>query len=99
MAASLYECDYLLRTLEEQFLICGGDVAWLVEGLRVVDPKLARIAELNEYMAFKPWQIDSNLIENLLQGDVSEMKWSIPELLQGGAILAHYHSLCGLIFG
>ena len=25
--------------------------------------------------------------------------WTIPEILLAGAILAHYHSLCGLIFG
>lgn len=25
--------------------------------------------------------------------------WSVQELLQAGAIFAHYHSLCGLVFG
>lgn len=28
-----------------------------------------------------------------------KLNWSIPEVLQAGAILATYHALCGLIFG
>jgi hypothetical protein len=27
------------------------------------------------------------------------VRWSIPEILHAGAILAQYHSLCSLIFG
>lgn len=59
MAVSCYNCDYLLKIQEEQFLINGGDSEWLRLGLKFVDPKLRHIATLNEMLAHKPWIIDS----------------------------------------
>lgn len=29
MAVSVYECEFLLKILEEQFVLYGGDVCWL----------------------------------------------------------------------
>jgi len=52
MAVSCYKCEYLLYVLQEQFLLEGGPLEWLVFGLDKVDPKLRRIAELNEVLAF-----------------------------------------------
>ena len=40
MAVSCFECDYLLKILEEQFLLYGGDVLWLTEGVKKVNCKL-----------------------------------------------------------
>lgn len=40
MAVSCYECEYLLKIQEEQFLINGGDISWLTGGLKKIDPKL-----------------------------------------------------------
>jgi hypothetical protein len=40
MAVSLYDSEYLLKILEEQFLLYGGDVTWLTEGFKKVDQKL-----------------------------------------------------------
>lgn len=100
MAVSCYECDYLLRILEESFLLCGGEVSWLLEGLSAVDPKLKAIAPLNEILCYKPWALSSEVIEDLLSSSRdSSVKWSHSELFHAGAILAHYHSLCSLVFG
>lgn len=33
MAVSCYHCDYLLNILEEQFVLEGGDLTWISEGL------------------------------------------------------------------
>ena len=101
MAVSCYECEYLLKILEEQFLLYGGDVSWLTEGLKAIDPKLARLGDLNELLAFRPWSLNtSGIIDSLTSSDSeSSVRWSIPEILHAGAIFAHYHSLCGLIFG
>ncbi len=97
MAVSLYDCEYLLKILEEQFLLYGGDVSWLTHGLSKTDQKLKRLGDLNEILAFRPWSLElPSMIEGLTIGDNS---WSIPEILLAGAILAQYHSLCGLIFG
>ena len=52
MAISLYNCEYLLQILQEQFLLAGGPLEWLLFGLKKVDPKISRIAELNEVIAF-----------------------------------------------
>ena len=60
MAVSCYHCDYLLNILEEQFVLEGGDLTWITEGLVRVDPKLARFSELNEIMAFRPWAVSMN---------------------------------------
>lgn len=69
MAVSCYECEYLLKIQEEQFLLNGGDVSWLTEGLKIVDPKLQRISELNELIAYRPWALSSTHIEYLAKGE------------------------------
>lgn len=99
MAISCYECEYLLKLLEEQFLLNGGNVGWLTKGFRKIDKKLERLSIFNEYMAYKPWAITHSMIEPLLKAEDRNLVWSIPELLQASAILAQYHSLCGLVFG
>jgi len=62
MAVSCYNCDYLLKILEEQFILHDGDPKWLHFGLKVVDPKLRLIAELNETIAHKPWKLYTDQI-------------------------------------
>ena len=57
MAVSCYRCEYLLILLMEQFILAGGPLEWLLLGLEAVDPKIARLARLNEKMAFRPWAI------------------------------------------
>ena len=76
-------------------------MSWLTDGLRAAEPKLARLGELNELLAFRPWSLStSGVIDSLTSSESdSNLRWSIPEILHAGAILAHYHSLCGLIFG
>ena len=69
MAVSCYRCDYLLNILEEQFVLEGGDLTWITEGLKKVDPRLARFSELNEIMAFRPWTVSANHIQRVIQAD------------------------------
>lgn len=40
MAVSCYDCEYLLKILEEQFILNNGNVEWLTSGLSQVDKKL-----------------------------------------------------------
>lgn len=81
MAISCYECEYLLKLLEEQFLLNGGNVEWLTKGLKKIDKKLERLSALNEYMAYKPWIITLSVVEHLLKAEDHNLIWSIPELL------------------
>jgi hypothetical protein len=62
----------LLKIQEEQFLLCGGEISWLTQGLQKVDPKLQRISELNEMMAYRPWIISPVHIEYLATGEQSD---------------------------
>ena len=57
MAVSCYNCDYLLKILEEQFILNEGNPKWLKYGLKSADSKLRAIAEFNELLAHKPWVI------------------------------------------
>lgn len=98
MAVSCYENSYLLVFLEEQFIQSGGNPEWLRgEG---VERKVRRLADLNEVLAFRPWTLSLTHIEALLASEAPDIHsaWSIPELLHAGAILAHFHCLCGLLF-
>jgi len=62
MAVSCYKCEYLLYILQEQFLLNGGPLEWLIFGLEKVDPKIRRLGEVNEILAFKPWSINQEHI-------------------------------------
>ena len=68
MAVSCYQCDYLLNILEEQFILEGGDLTWITEGLQKVEPRLARFSELNEIMAFRPWTLSTIHLQRVLEG-------------------------------
>jgi hypothetical protein len=57
MAVSCYNCDYLLKILEEQFILNEGNPKWLKYGLKSADSKLRAIAEFNELLAHRPWVI------------------------------------------
>ena len=68
MAVSCYQSEYLLNILHEQFLLEGGPIDWLIFGLERVDKKIRRIAELNEVLAFQPWQVSKNHLNFLVNG-------------------------------
>ena len=62
MAVSCFNCEYMLNILEEQFVLNGGNLEWITGGLKKVDPRLAKFSEINEILAFKPWQLQSKHI-------------------------------------
>eukprot|EP00351_Strombidinopsis_sp_SopsisLIS2011_P002258 CAMPEP_0116888690 /NCGR_PEP_ID=MMETSP0463-20121206/23849_1 /TAXON_ID=181622 /ORGANISM="Strombidinopsis sp, Strain SopsisLIS2011" /LENGTH=75 /DNA_ID=CAMNT_0004553981 /DNA_START=268 /DNA_END=495 /DNA_ORIENTATION=- len=69
MAVSCYKCEYFSKSLEEQFMLFGGDRDWIKYGLKKVDPKLSQLSLLNEAMAFRPWYISSLILKDILKGD------------------------------
>jgi len=97
MAVSCYHCDYLLNILEEQFVLEGGELTWLTEGLEKVDPRLRRFSELNEILAFRPWALSSNHLQPILQTDEAGLACSAEQLVKGALVLAHYHGLCSFV--
>ena len=57
MAASAMRCEYLFKTLEEDFLEIGGDESWLIYGLDVIPEKLKKLSRINNLLAHQPWKI------------------------------------------
>ena len=84
-------------TLQEQFLLSGGPVEWLLIGLDAVDPKIRRIAILNEKLAYRPWSIVAEDLRSLIKD--GENCWNLNEVLKASFILSTYHGLCGLCLG
>ena len=81
-------------------MLAGGPLEWLIYGLQKVDPKLKRIGELNEFMAFKPWMITKDHLQYLVKGGESNSdNWTIHEVLKATIILSTYHGLCSLCHG
>ena len=109
MAVSCYNCEYLLKIQEEQFILNGGDPCWLKKGLKAVDSKLIHIARLNELLAHKPWAIDAEEIkvrillkfnfQFLLNTQKQNERWNTIEIIHAVLILSYYHGLCGIVFG
>ena len=52
MAVSCFNCVYLINILEEQFVLSGGDLKWITQGLEACPIRVAKFAELNEILAF-----------------------------------------------
>lgn len=95
LGASCVGCEYLARTELEQFLLSGGDSAWLKDPDASVPKKLRCLSLLNSLMAHKPYALDSTCIATV----VNEGRWSASELAHALVILASFHSLPSLVFG
>lgn len=46
-------------------MLNGGDLAWITDGLKAVDPRVLKFAEINEFMAFKPWKLTPEHVKEL----------------------------------
>jgi len=95
MAASRYNCEYLVKLHSFMFLEFQGDASWL-EDLSRAPPKLQKLSELNAVLAHQPWKMKKELISSLL--DESPV-WRPPELIQAVMILTFFHMSCGLVEG
>lgn len=48
-------------------MLSGGDIEWITQGLKAVEPRVAKFSEINEILAFVPWKLNSKHIEALLK--------------------------------
>lgn len=80
-------------------MLKGGPLEWLIYGLDKVDPKIQRLGELNEILAYKPWSLTKDNIHFLLKGSSHNENFTIQEMIKASIILSTYHGLCGLCFG
>jgi alkylhydroperoxidase/carboxymuconolactone decarboxylase family protein YurZ len=96
MAATRHRCEYLIELHTAHFLDLGGDAAYLTDR-DALPPKFRKLLVLNSLMAYQPWLITPQHLGDLLQGD--DDRWSKQELVQAIVLMAHFHALCGFIFG
>jgi hypothetical protein len=97
MAVSCYKCEYLLILLYEQFILSGGPLEWILFGLDAVDPKIKRIALINEKLAYRPWTICQDDLSSIIKE--GEHCWKLNEVIKACFIMSTYHGLCGLCLG
>lgn len=59
MAVSSISSMYLLQHLEQEFLLAGGDIDWLINGLNsfTISTKLKMIAKFNNILAHQLWKL------------------------------------------
>eukprot|EP01138_Halocafeteria_seosinensis_P016342 gb/GECG01016673.1/.p1 GENE.gb/GECG01016673.1/~~gb/GECG01016673.1/.p1 ORF type:complete len:733 (+),score=88.35 gb/GECG01016673.1/:1-2199(+) len=67
MAGSRFHCAYVVNRQRQLFVAEGGDPTWL-SGLNEAPLKLKALAELNALLAHRPWKIDPEHIEVLVDG-------------------------------
>ncbi|KAL7750450.1 hypothetical protein RI367_004224 [Sorochytrium milnesiophthora] len=67
MAAAQYQCQVLVSYLSQEFLLAGGEVAWL-DGLTSAPQRLQNLQELNMLLAHQPWRITPKHIGRLIKG-------------------------------
>ncbi|GJQ67870.1 hypothetical protein Trydic_g16632 [Trypoxylus dichotomus] len=94
MAAGRHQCSYLITLQKQEFILQGGDPAWL-KGLTYIPQKLRNLYDINKILAHQPWLLNKSHIEKLTKGKDS---WSLAEVVHAIVILAHFHSLCSFVF-
>lgn len=92
MAVSTIKCEYLLHHLETEFLLAGGEMSWLVEGVKATPDKLNLISELNNILAHQPWKVEFKHIHTLLKNN-----WTKEELVEALLILVTYQKQATVI--
>jgi hypothetical protein len=97
MAASTIRNEYLLRILEGEFLVNGGDEDWLILGLEGAPEKLKNLQILNNILAHQPWKITEKDIKDVLKTANTSSSWNVQELVQAIVVLTTYHRLATVL--
>ncbi|KAF9177481.1 Sestrin-1 [Haplosporangium sp. Z 767] len=105
MAASQYNCQYMVSMMKLDYLTSGGDPTWL-NGLQYTTQKIRNLAKLNGLMAHQPWRLKPRHIQELVCRESNHNPhnvWTISELAQVMVILSTVHSIsvfvaaCGVV--
>eukprot|EP01091_Cochliopodium_minus_P016544 TRINITY_DN6241_c0_g2_i1.p1 TRINITY_DN6241_c0_g2~~TRINITY_DN6241_c0_g2_i1.p1 ORF type:complete len:576 (+),score=135.49 TRINITY_DN6241_c0_g2_i1:183-1730(+) len=101
LAAARFNCDYLVRLQQEEFLSNGGDKEWLEKGLKAssMPKKIVALAEFNALLAHCPWKVGNENISELIQGGEVNEAWGLNELVHAILIIIQFHCLSGIVFG
>ncbi|KAG0297963.1 Sestrin-1 [Dissophora globulifera] len=99
MAASQYNCQYMVSMMKLDYLTSGGDPTWL-NGLAFTTQKIRNLAKLNGLMAHQPWLLKPRHIQEIVCRESNHNPhnvWTISELAQVMVIMATVHSISMLV--
>jgi len=94
IAASRYDCDYLLKQQEMEFLLNGGDPAWL-KGYDSLPKRMQALVTFASQLIHVPWKLGKENMEYLIKQE----QWSVAELVHAICVLSTSASLCSFIQG
>jgi sestrin len=95
IAAARHRSAYLCELETEQFLLSGGDKAWL-DGITACPTKLQSYAALDAIVAHQPWLLTAAHVAPLLRGNDA---WTIGEIVHAMVISATFRALAGIVAG
>lgn len=96
MAASTIKNEFLIKYLEKEFLLIGGNEEWLIKGLEAVPEKLKKIDRINNIIAHQPWKLKENdIMEIYLKKNANILNTN--ELLEAILILINFHRLATIL--
>lgn len=61
-AAGRHQCSYLITLQKQEFILQGGDQAWL-KGLGHIPQKLRNLYDINKILAHQPWLLKTSHIK------------------------------------
>ena len=105
MIPFLRQSPYLIHFLSFEFMndpsyincIDNKYQKWIENGLDALPPKFKSLAKLNEKLASRPWEVNSNDIAELTMKE-SEF-WRDSDLTYAIVIMSWFHALAGFCHG
>jgi len=97
LAASRFNCQYLVSLQEQEFLLNDGDSRWLQGVTNAAVPrKISNLLPIISMLAHQPWLLTKDHIAPLVKGADA---WSISELVHAMLLICTYISMSGFVFG
>jgi len=97
VSVSTLKCEYLQKHLEELFLQTGGDIEWLIGGIKKVPEKLQTLGKLINILAHQPWRLSLFDFNDLLSKSDNSSSWNLNELVLAFMIIITYQKIAAIV--
>jgi len=98
MSASCQGSVYLTQALQTEFVMAGGNPAWLKDDAQVPE-KLKALRKINAVLALQPWKLTLDDLRSVMRRPTPNLSWALGELVIALLILCHFHALAGFCNG
>jgi sestrin 1/3 len=101
LASSRFNCTYLIEKQEKEFILNGGNVDWIKNGIKSIPKKLSLLIEFIEILCHQPWLLSNTNVEKLVKDPIEngEEPWSVSELVHAITIISTFSSLSCFCYG